>query len=154
MNILIATDGSEFSQSAIDQCCRVYGKADDITLKIISAGEVTTSVPTEPFMVSADYVNEMNAESRRQAHNYAAQAVTQIQKCFPALAINLTSVTELGSPAQIIIAEAEKWHADLIVVGSHGRGFWERMFLGSVSQAVVQHAPCSVLVVRKPINNE
>ena len=40
---------------------------------------------------------------------------------------------------------------DLIVVGSHGRGFWGRL-LGSVSDGVVHHAPCSVLVVRKPPN--
>ena len=42
------------------------------------------------------------------------------------------------------------WKADLIVVGSHGYPTWERLLLGSVSQAVVSHAKCSVEVVRLP----
>ena len=46
------------------------------------------------------------------------------------------------------INETARGKADLIVVGSHGRGFWGRL-LGSVSNGVVHHAPCSVLVVRK-----
>ena len=53
-----------------------------------------------------------------------------------------------GPPDQQIIEKAKEWKADLIVVGSHGRGFWGRL-LGSVSNGVVHHAPCSVLVVRK-----
>ncbi len=53
----------------------------------------------------------------------------------------------MGDPGQAIVEIAEDWHSDLIVVGSHDRGFWSRALLGSVSDAVVHHAPCSVLVV-------
>jgi nucleotide-binding universal stress UspA family protein len=53
-----------------------------------------------------------------------------------------------GPAAKEIIDKAERWRADLIVVGSHGYGFWGRL-LGSVSNYVVHNAPCSVLVVRK-----
>ena len=55
-----------------------------------------------------------------------------------------------GSPKRMIVDEAENWNADLIVVGSHGYPAWERLLLGSVSQAVVSHAQCSVEVVRQP----
>jgi nucleotide-binding universal stress UspA family protein len=48
----------------------------------------------------------------------------------------------------VILEEAERWDADLIVLGSHGYGLWQRFLLGSVSQAVVSHARCSVEVVR------
>jgi nucleotide-binding universal stress UspA family protein len=48
----------------------------------------------------------------------------------------------------MITEEAQKWEADLIIVGSHGQSFWSRALLGSVSNAVVNHAPCSVLVVK------
>jgi nucleotide-binding universal stress UspA family protein len=64
--------------------------------------------------------------------------------------LNITAETPEGSPKQVIVEEAEKWGADLIVVGSHGYGWWERILLGSVSQAVIHHAPCSVEVVRAP----
>jgi len=54
----------------------------------------------------------------------------------------------MGAPSRMIIESATNWGADLIVVGSHGRGFWGRVMLGSVSDAILHHAPCSVLVVR------
>jgi len=50
--------------------------------------------------------------------------------------------------ATVILDEAESWGADLIVLGSHGYNAWKRFLLGSVSQAVVSHAKCSVEVVR------
>ena len=48
----------------------------------------------------------------------------------------------------MIVEEAERWGADLILVGSHGYGSVKRFMLGSVSQAVATHAPCSVEIVR------
>jgi nucleotide-binding universal stress UspA family protein len=55
---------------------------------------------------------------------------------------------EPGMPASKIVEVAKKWPADLVVVGSHGRGNVGGFLLGSVSQAVLHHAPCAVLVVR------
>ena len=53
----------------------------------------------------------------------------------------------------MIVEEAQNWEADLIIVGSHGHGFWKRSFLGSTSDKVIHNAPCSVLVVRKKVNH-
>jgi nucleotide-binding universal stress UspA family protein len=53
-----------------------------------------------------------------------------------------------GSPKHIIVEEADRWDADLIVVGSRGHSSWESLLLGSVPQSVVMHAKCSVEVVR------
>ncbi len=55
-----------------------------------------------------------------------------------------------GVPKRAILEEAERFGADLIVVGSHGHGMLERFLLGSVSQAVALHATCSVEIVRSP----
>jgi nucleotide-binding universal stress UspA family protein len=54
----------------------------------------------------------------------------------------------------VIVEEAERWGADLIVMGSRGLGAWNRLLLGSVSSAVVHHAKCSVEIVRKPQTKE
>ncbi|HYR60842.1 MAG TPA: universal stress protein, partial [Nitrospiraceae bacterium] len=57
-------------------------------------------------------------------------------------------VYQLGKPAEEIMKVASKQHADLIVMGAKGLGAIARFLLGSVSTRVVQHANCSVLVVR------
>lgn len=58
--------------------------------------------------------------------------------------------TAVGKPASEIVKVAREWPADVIVMGSHRRGGVERMLLGSVADAVMRHAPCSVLIVRAP----
>lgn len=55
-----------------------------------------------------------------------------------------------GLPAEVIVDEAKRLKAELIVVGSHGRTGFTRFFLGSVSGAVVSHAPCNVMIIRVP----
>jgi nucleotide-binding universal stress UspA family protein len=60
-----------------------------------------------------------------------------------------TSLVE-GDPKSLIIDAAKDWGADMIVVGSHGRKGLNRFLMGSVSEAVVRHARCSVEVIRIP----
>jgi len=57
---------------------------------------------------------------------------------------------EVGSPGPVICKLGKVWEADLIVVGSHGRRGLSEMLLGSVSNYVVHHATCSVMVVHRP----
>jgi nucleotide-binding universal stress UspA family protein len=54
----------------------------------------------------------------------------------------------VGGTATEIVKAAKEWPADLIVIGSHGRGGVQRALLGSVAEGVMRHAPCPVLVVR------
>jgi nucleotide-binding universal stress UspA family protein len=55
---------------------------------------------------------------------------------------------QVGKPATEIVKAAQEWPADLIVIGSHGRGGVQRLLLGSVADGVMRHAKCPVLVVR------
>jgi len=64
--------------------------------------------------------------------------------------MKVTSAVAQGDPKSLIIDAAEEWHADLIVLGSHGRNSLDRFLMGSVSDAIVRHAHCSVEVVRIP----
>lgn len=59
-----------------------------------------------------------------------------------------------GSPQETILKAAQEFKADLIVMGSHGRGAIPRFLLGSVSVAMITHAPCSVMIVRLPVVDE
>ena len=150
MKILIATDGSQFSDAAVEKVCRMVEKAKDVNVKIVSAYEQPVMAVAAPYAISAGYNPILEKEMREMAAQAVAQAEQKISERFPVLKENLSTHVLSGSPEQAIVEEAENWGADLIVVGSHGYGFWERMFLGSVSNAIVHHAPCSVLVVRKP----
>jgi len=64
--------------------------------------------------------------------------------------INVSTAIAQGNPKSIILDEAKVWGADLIVLGSHGRKGLERFLVGSVSDAVLRHAHCSVEIVRLP----
>ncbi len=153
MKILIATDGSEFSDAAVEKICRIIKDAENTSVKIVSAYEQPAMAVAAPYAISAGYNPALEKEMKEFAGQNAAQAEQKILKHFPDLENNISTQVLYGSPAQAIIEEAENWGADLIVVGSHGYGFWERMFLGSVSNAIVHHAPCSVLIVRKRKNS-
>jgi len=60
------------------------------------------------------------------------------------------TVVEWGNPKSKIIDAAAQWHADLIVLGSHGRTGLDRFLTGSVVDTVMRHAHCSVELVRIP----
>jgi nucleotide-binding universal stress UspA family protein len=94
-----------------------------------------------------NYFQEMDVAIRQQAQNVLDSAIQKLRSKLPKT-ISLDEALQPGSPRTVILDEAESWGANLIVVGSHGYRAWERFLLGSVSQAVVSHAKCSVEVVR------
>lgn len=149
MKILIATDGSDFSRAAVAKCCQMLKLSENPQeIKIISVYEQMAPMAAEPFAISAQYYQEMMDLARKQCETFAADSAEQIGKILPGSNFNVETEVRLGAPARVIVDEAKDWNADLIVVGSHGRSFWGRLTLGSVSDAIVHHAPCSVLVAR------
>lgn len=149
MKILIATDGSDYSKAAIDALANVVAKPKMTTFKVISSVEFPTVPPTDGFIVaSADYYDDFEKAGHEQAKKAVEHAETQIRRLFPDETLDISAEVLIGSPQRVLVEKAAEWNADLIVVGSHGYGFWSRALLGSVSNSVVQHSPCSVLVVR------
>ena len=148
MKILIATDGSEYSKRALDKCTAFFAHGTNTEIKVVSVYEnAYATMATEPFMPQPGYSEELIEASRKLAEGFTTSAKALLTERFNGNAPKITSEVLDGIPAQQIVQKAAGWNADLIVVASHGRGFWGRM-LGSVSDAVVHQAPCSVLVVR------
>jgi len=147
MKILIATDGSDYSTAAVAEACKFVAQPETTEIKVVSAYEDAYPITAEPFALSAEYYQKIEEAVREQAAQFTADAENEIKARFPNEKPILSSEVLRGSADREIIEFAKSWKADLIVVGSHGRGFWGRM-LGSVSDGVVHHAPCSVLVVR------
>lgn len=147
MRILIGVDGSEYSDAALDEVSkRTWPPGSEIL--VLHAFELPLSVTPEVWAFPPDYFERLDSVCRRQADEIIKAAVAKLSGLAGVATIN--SKVVLGAPKSVILDEAETWKPDLIVVGSHGYPTWERLLLGSVSQAVVAHAKCSVEVVRMP----
>ena len=149
MKILIATDGSKYSAAAVEKCCRLFGKNKEVVVRIISVIDPPAPMMAEPFGVTNEYYVEAENSMREQLNESVRCAEQTVIEKFADENLAVETAVVIGNPKEEIVEEAKKWNADLIVLGSHGYGFWERMMLGSVSSAVVHHAPCSVLIVRE-----
>ena len=148
MKVLIPTDGSDFSRFAIESYGRAIAGEDD-SVRVIAVVEPVSHIVGAPFGVVDDHYNSYIKKARSEAETHLYEARSLIAESCNIADVE-TSVI-IGPPARSIIEDATEWGADLIVMGSHGRGFWKRVYLGSVSASVVHHAPCSVLVARKTI---
>jgi nucleotide-binding universal stress UspA family protein len=148
MKVLIATDGSDCSKRAIENAYELVACAHGASIRIISVYEDSYPLAVEPYAVSAEFYQQIIEAACQQAEKIAAAATDDFRRRMGEMNIDLTTKVLKRSPEHQIIEDAQRWKADIIVVGSHGRGFWGRM-LGSVSDAVIHHAPCSVLVVRE-----
>lgn len=147
MKILLAVDGSTYSDAAIDEIARRPWPPES-ELKVITAAEMPIMVGMEPWAASPDYFEQLEISVRDAAKGVIDAA---LEKLNTAADKTLKVTTEIiqGSPRQVIVDEAERWDADLIVMGSRGLGPWNRLLLGSVSSGVVHHAKCSVEIVRQ-----
>jgi nucleotide-binding universal stress UspA family protein len=148
MKIVLAIDGSTCSDRAVDEVARRPWPADS-QVRIISVMELPAPLTSEPWIPSADYLKEVESVERAQAEKTLSEAAAKLREGKVSGELCITTEVLTGSPKRVIVEEAEKWGADLIVVGSHGYRSWERMLLGSVSQAVALHAECSVEIIRK-----
>jgi nucleotide-binding universal stress UspA family protein len=116
-------------------------------VKVVSVAQPHFPLIPDPFLVGAAAYRLALEEERKLAANRVARAAQQIRARAPQLRVSTEVLEE--SPKKVIVEEAERWPADLIIVGSHGYGPVSRFLLGSVSHAVALHAPCSVEIVRR-----
>jgi len=148
LRILFATDGSPCSDRALQSVAvRPWPAGSEI--EVVSVAYTHIPLVPEPTLTgAAGYVDALNLE-RADAPVRAkrAEEYLRAQTVMPVT----TRVLE-GNPGKAIVEEAERWQADLVIVGSHGYGSVKRALLGSVSQHLALHAHCSVEIMRCPHN--
>jgi len=146
MKILLAVDGSTYGDRAVEEVGkRPWPKPSEI--RVISAAEIPVMPGMEPWASSRDYFEPVEKSAKEAATMVVQKALDKLRAVGDTLTISSDVIP--GSPAQVIVEEAERWGADLIVMGSRGLGAWSRLLLGSVSDSVVHHAKCSVEIVRR-----
>jgi nucleotide-binding universal stress UspA family protein len=94
------------------------------------------------------YLEDIERAARERAQSVVDRASGRLGECGPQ-SPPVSSTVKVDSPKDAIVEEAERWGADLVLVGSHGYRGPARALLGSVSQAVATLAKCSVEIVRR-----
>jgi nucleotide-binding universal stress UspA family protein len=139
-SIVVGTDGSEAAQEAVRQATDLAGR-EGARLHLVAAypdpqvlrEKITGGATTQPV------------DLRGVAISVLKRAEHGVPK-----GVELETYAREGDPAEVIIQVANEQQADLIVVGSSGLTGIKRFLLGSVSSKVSHHAPCSVMIVRRP----
>ncbi|HEY0764601.1 MAG TPA: universal stress protein [Pyrinomonadaceae bacterium] len=157
MKILIGYDGSECADAALDDLAQA-GLPASGEVHILSVAEVWLPPPPpssyeiieearnakSPAELQRDFAKHCAAA--KDALVLAERARDRVQARFPSWKVSADS--SCGSAAWELVAKADQWKPDLIVVGSHGRTALGRFVLGSVSQRVLTEALCSVRIAR------
>ncbi|BAT55213.1 hypothetical protein NOS3756_41920 [Nostoc sp. NIES-3756] len=159
--ILVALDRSEIGQQVFEQALVLAKatKADLLLLHVLSPEEEGS--PRIPMVSNYDYYPGLSGQSfeiyQNQWDNFKAEGVKMLQT-FSAQANTAGICTEftqtMGNPGKTICKLAINWGADLIVMGHRGLSGIKELLLGSVSNYVLHHAPCSVYIVRSLVKAE
>ena len=136
--ILVGFDGSEFSRAALLEAANRIKRRGG---KIILLNAV--------YFDEEEFGNKPEQLEKRMesGKKICSGAKEMVRKEF---GIDIESIVSEGEPPEVIARTAQEMNADLIAMGTHGRRGIKRFIMGSVTSGVIGHAPCDVLVVKKP----
>lgn len=141
--ILAATDFSTASAPAVAEAVRI-ARATGAELLLVNAYESPGMMTFGPYVASATLYDEIEAALRGGAEKGLRPLAEKARRA----GVKTRSEVLRGIPSVAISEAATAHHADLIVIGTHGRGGITRFLLGSVAQRVIATAPCPVMTVR------
>jgi nucleotide-binding universal stress UspA family protein len=134
--LLVATDGSEYSRKAVDKALDLI-KYSGGTLTVVSVLEISPHI----YAVAP----QIAEEKIKLPQKYVAE----VEELAASRGIQVEGVVREAECANEVITDvAREQSIDLIVVGSHGRTGLKRLLMGSVTESVIAHSPCPVLVVK------
>jgi nucleotide-binding universal stress UspA family protein len=138
--VMLATDMGPASTAATDEALRLAGALGAQLLAVSVIDPRTLQLPGGRFRSRID-------QERGRLEAAAAELVLRGRRDQVATSFLIWE----GDPAESIVEAAISEGADIIVIGSHGRAALGRALIGSVSDQVVRHAPCPVMVVRSAV---
>jgi len=150
MDILVAIDFSE-SQKKILDLARCYTNAFSAKLWILhvaqqSGHDILPYDPNTDYFVYDMQSQEIRNELAKELHIEHKQLQAQAQQLRDD-GFDATALLIQGNPIEIILSQAERLNADLLIMGSHGHGKLYQLVMGSVSEEVMHKAQCPVLII-------
>ena len=137
--ILVPLDGSKQAYEAAKRAVYIAG-LNEAEVTFLCVVDLNKEVAAFEQVSLSGYVP---TELKEGAYKLLAELMHEIPR-----EIKAKTQVEIGTPAEVIVETAEDGHFDLVVMGSRGFGAIKSLLMGSVSQYVLQHAHCPVLVVR------
>lgn len=149
MRILVATNGSHCSHAATQALVRQF-RTDGTEVHVLYAIEWPHLFPDNfSFGTGPEFADEVKVfldRERRWGHELVESTAESLRQA----GFHATSVVVECDARKAILDYAAEWNPDLIVLGCRDRRGIDRIILGSVSEAVARHAPCSVQIIRTP----
>ncbi|MGE8564180.1 MAG: universal stress protein [Acinetobacter bohemicus] len=143
-NILVPVDGSETSHAAVEKAVE-FAKAFGSKITVVQALVLDPYIAAE--YISASQTNDLIERARTAIEESLAAAKAKFNE--QGIEVE-TKLLEGQVIHREIIRAAEELHADLIIIGSHGRTGFKKLFLGSVAQSLLGESHVPVLIVRQP----
>ncbi len=150
MKILVCTDGSEHSKKTLEEASKIAGgcNADEVSIIYVYNQAPDFSYLREKgSSINAEDIEnfrKLEEQHKEECKNILSEAL----KVFEKKGLKARTIFEVGHPAETIVRVASEGEFDMIVIGNRGLGGLKRLFLGSVSNAVVHNAKPSVLTVK------
>jgi nucleotide-binding universal stress UspA family protein len=154
MRLLIGYDGSPSVQQAIADLRRA-GLPPHGTALVVSVADVLPPAPSPsevPGTPAREKAKQVALAALAEAQALGDKGVALATEALPGWSVSGEALA--GSSFWGLVQRAEELRTDLILVGTHGKSPLERLVLGSVSQTVVRHAPCSVRIGRASLRKE
>jgi len=147
MKIILAADGTKHGDAAAE-AIKKFALSGTDSVHIVTVVDMAVPLGIDVYSGYLPDTTEIEKAAREHAEKVISSTIEMIKAEFANDPPAISSDVLFGSPDSRIVETAEELNADLIVLGSHGYNRWERLLLGSVSDSVVHHAHCSVLIVR------
>jgi len=132
--VLVATDLSDAAAATI-MAAQAFAGLFGATVRALHVVEPLPSIP------------DVGIEPDECAHLEVAEGETKASLVALGVDSTVEPVVQCGAPARTIADTAADWSADVVVVGSHGKGWIDRVLLGSTTERLLNRLPCSLLII-------
>lgn len=144
--VLLTTDGSALATAAMAKGIELLGRDHDFVSLAVAPSAFLPSAAVSPMDNHPTVADpELEAQIEEEERSDLAADLVELDRV---LEITSRRLVEVGDAGPTICDVAGEIGADLVVIGSHGHGWVKRVLIGSVSDHVLHHAPCPVLIMR------